>query len=98
MEQEEKKANGDNHMTPTPGPELDELVARVMGYTVRSGVMEYDGQQLPWTVYEKYGKTRNPVPFSTSIASAWEVVAFLRSTGHYVTLTDCGGEWDCAIP
>ena len=58
------------------GRELDALVAeKVMGFAVRRGTLEYDGSVSVWMVFDDgSGGTLNPVPYSTDIAAAWQVV------------------------
>jgi hypothetical protein len=37
-------------------------IAKACGWTPESGVMQYDGEEFPWTIWHKDGKTRNSCP------------------------------------
>ena len=87
------------------GPQLDRLVAeRVMGW-------EYviDGEGTGWidTATEQFIAKYShedpsqpeiePPPFSTHIASAWEVVEKLKTNGMLINLDDDGEGWEVEI-
>lgn len=68
--------------------QIDNLVAEtVFGYTVESGVTDYDGMQMAWTVYRTpAGPSINPLPYSTNMVAAWAVVLAMVERGSDFSL------------
>ncbi len=82
------------------GRELDALVAeRVMGYTVRRGPgANYDGMLLPWEVWDRDGKSWNPIKYSADIAAAWQVIEKLADRDPMIAIwgyEDGTAGWFC---
>ena len=70
-------------------------IATACGWTPESGVMQYDGEEFPWTIWHKDGKTRNSCPDylndlnamheAEKVLTQYQMIDYSRHVGKFVT-------------